>query len=218
MLYILRLKKKKFHRFNPYLSFNSYAQAFNLFEDKLTNTKFINFFLEEFFFFIFKKKISLYLEDALEVLHNKFIFVPFLSRYLPMLNKLRIRKNFFLLLLISAWVGLLKKNSYFFTKFFVYGLKTRKQSVFLKFIRFLILNFFTNKINVLKPQKFKTLKGIRIGLFGKLFGRRRSKKLYIDYFIEKTWMSSLSFKNFNFTFLKSWTYYGAFGVKVWFFL
>ena len=51
-----KIKKKKFHRFNPYLSFNSYAQAFNLFEDKLTNTKFINFFLEEFFFLFLKKK------------------------------------------------------------------------------------------------------------------------------------------------------------------
>jgi ribosomal protein S3 len=41
--------------------------------------------------------------------------------------------------------------------------------------------------------------------------------MYLKYYIKKTLLSTLTFKNINFTFLKSWTYYGIFGIKVWFF-
>jgi ribosomal protein S3 len=64
------------------------------------------------------------------------------------------------------------------------------------------------------PFKINKIKGLRIGLFGKLFGRRRSKKYYLTYKETKGLANKISLTNLNFTFLKSWTYYGAFGIKI----
>jgi hypothetical protein len=116
-----------------------------------------------------------------------------------------------------AWISLIQKNSYFFSKFITFGLKTRTQKIFLRFLRKFLLEFFLIELRFLKLKTPNFLKGVKIGLFGKLFGRRRTKKFYLKYYIKKTLLTALNFKNINFTFLKIWTYYGAFGIKVWFF-
>ena len=186
---------------------------------KVSNNKIFNFFLNEFLSRILKKKLNILLFDTFELIENKNFLKNFISKNLQLHTKLRlkIKSSVFYFLIITAWISLLQKNSYFFTKLLTFGLKTRSQKIFLRFIRKFLMTFFNKEVKKLKLKTPNFLKGIQIGLFGKIFGRRRSKKLYLKYNIKKTQLSSLNFKNINFTFLKSWTYYGVFGVKVWFF-
>ena len=206
----LVLKKKLFNFSLQYIK-NIYI--------KISNNKQFNFFLNAFLFQIFKKKLNCNITDNSELLTNNLLLGNLLAKNLQVFSrlKLKIKSSTFYFLILACWLSLLQKNSYFFTKFISFGLKTRSQKVFLRFLRKILIEFFTIKVRFLKLKTPNFLKGIQIGLFGKIFGKRRSKKLYLKYYIKKTLLTSLKFKNINFTFLKSWTYYGVFGIKVWFF-
>ena len=102
--------------------------------------------------------------------------------------KLKIKNYFFYFLILSSWISLIQKDSYFFTKLVIYGLKTRTQKVFIRFIKKLLLTFFfleTPKLKILTIKANKLLKGLFIGIFGKIFGRSRSKKMYLTYYKKK---------------------------------
>lgn len=210
--------KNKFFKKKVLIFAIQFSKIINL---KISNNKLFNFFLSEFLYSILKIKISCTISDSLELLSNekKKIINFFLSKNLQLYSKLKlkIKKSFFYFLIVTAWISLLQKNSFFFTKLITYSLKTRGQKFFLRFLRKFLIKFFITEVRPMRLKSSNYLRGIRIGLFGKLFGRRRSKKLYLRYYIKKTLLTSLKFKNINFTFLKSWTYYGAFGIKVWFF-
>ena len=186
---------------------------------KISNNKLFTFFFAEFLYLILKKKICCSFIDNNEILPNKSNLLNFLSKNLQLYSKLKlkIKNSFFNFLILSAWLSLIQKDSYFFTKFITFGLKTRTQKIFLRFLRKLLVEFFTVELPQLKLITSNFLKGIQIGIFGKIFGKRRSTKLYLKYYKKKTLLSTLFFKKIHFTFLKSWTYYGIFGIKVWFF-
>lgn len=172
---------------------------------KISNNKLFTFFFNEFLYLIFKKKINCSFTDSIEILYNKINLIFFLSKNLKLFSKLKLKiKNyFFYFLIISSWISLIQKDSYFFTKLITFGLKTRTQKIFLRFLRKLLIEFFSVELPRIKLLTPNFLKGIQVGIFGKIFGRRRSTKMYLKYYVKKTLLSTLTFKNINFTFLKS---------------
>lgn len=200
-LNLLKFKHKTLLK-NIYYLLIQHSKTVNL---KVTNNKLFNYFFNEFLYSIFKKKVNCTFIDFIDLItvQNNFL-IKLISKNLQLFSKLKLKlkSSFFLFLIISSWFSLLQKDSFFFTKFITYGLKTRTQKIFLRFLKRLIVTFFTKELLYVNVKSTNTLKGLQIGLFGKVFGRRRSTKLYLNYFKDNMMLTTLFFKKINFSFLK----------------
>lgn len=217
---ISKIRTKFKYHFKGYKLKFKLLQIFKFKNLKFSNNKILLLFFNIFFFILFKKSISFAFFDNLEIfsLKKKTIILHTLQEYssVYLKLKLKIKYSIFNFFFILAWLSLFEKNSFFFSKFIAYCLKTRTQKIFFRFLKNFLMEYFRyQKYNIVIQNIF--LKGIRIGLFGKIFGRRRSKKLYLNFLKINQQLTSIKYNTINFTYIKSWTYYGAFGIKTWFF-